>query len=124
MSKPSESEAKLGLSKISRNSVKVIEAAGIAAETMGFYRLANGSALLSLETCQDVKQVLRESIVNDDGTDAVALSSKANALANIIKSEASLIKVIGGVPQAQPEGGKRARKSFAPSAPIDVKPSE
>lgn len=122
MSKPAEAEATLGLTKISRQSVKILEQSGLTVETLGFHRLATGSALISLETCQDVKQVLRESIMKDKGDDPIALSAKANALANIIKSEASLIKVISGVPQPAPEGSKRARKSFAAAAPpIDVK---
>lgn len=122
MSKPSESEATLGLTKISRNSVKVLEASGITTETIGFHRLANGSALISLETCQDVKQALREAILNDSGADPTTLSANANALANIVKSEASLFKVMMGMPGAQPEGTKRARKSFAAAPPIEVNP--
>lgn len=122
MSKPAPSaEATLGLTKISSKSVKVLEDSGMTVETLGFHRLANGSALISLETCQDVKQVLREAIMKDDGEDPLTLSANANALANIIKSEASLMKVIVGVPQAQPNGSKRRGKSFAPAAPIDVK---
>lgn len=126
MSKSSttESEATLGLTKISRQSVKVIEAAGITMETLGFHRLANGSGLMSMETGKDVMQKLRERILEDDGVNPLTLSANSNAMANIMKSLASLIKVLSGVPQAQPEGNKRARKSFAASAPpIDVKSS-
>lgn len=120
-----EAEATLGLTKISRQSVKVIEAAGIAVETMGFHRLGNGSGLMSMECLQDTLQKLRERITKDDGSEPLTLSANSNAMANCVKSLSSLLKVMGSMPGAQPEGSKRQGKKFAPMAPpIDVQPSK
>lgn len=127
MSKPAPSEAQqtLGVIKVSRESMSVLQERGIEAETVGLQRMSNGSALITLECVQDVKEKLRKEIRKDDGSDPMTLSANANALANIIKAETGLIKVLGGLPTAQ-ETTKRTRKSFAsvaPSAPIDVNPA-
>lgn len=122
MSKPAPSaEATLGLVKISSASLEVIQQNGITAETIGLGRAGSGAMLVTLQVCQDVKVDLAKAILN--AADYEAKSALSNALANIIKSETSSIKVTGDIPNGQTQGSKRRGKSFAPAAPIDVKSS-
>jgi len=130
MSKPAstESEASLGLIAVSRESLKVLEQVGVEAEKIGLSRIASGSVAFTMESLPAVKRKLHEAIVKDDGTDPERLPAVANAYANIIKSEASLFKVLGTIPASNSgDGTKRARKAFAtaaPTAPIDVTPNK
>lgn len=117
-SKP-ESQALLGMVPVTRASMEILQTRGIEAETLGLHRMSNGSALITLETVQDVKEKLRQEILKDDGSDSTSLPALANALANIVKSETALFKVLGGIPNAQAQQKQRG-KSFAPAAPIDV----
>lgn len=105
---------------IDRQSIRELQTRGIEAETVGLQRMANGAALVTLETTQAVKARILEQIQENDDPEASA--ALANAMANIIKAEAALIKALGGV-TATGEKPQRNRKSFAavaPGGPIEV----
>ena len=111
--KPDDSQSQFPLLKIDRRSVADLQTRGIEVETVGFHRLFNGSALVTLEGSQEIKQRIVELLRQCEDSESVA--NLANAYANLAKAEAATFKVMGES-QAPESKTQRARKSVAKGA--------
>lgn len=104
--------------------VRKLQQIGISAKTVGLTEVGHGSALITYEGLQDVKDKVVKAIRNCEDPELIAIL--ANAYASLVKSEAAFNKSFGGLPSTD-EKNRRSRRTFAKGAmmgpPIDVKAS-
>lgn len=104
--------------------VRKLQQLGITAKTVGLAEVGHGSALITYEGLQDVKDKVVATLRECEDAESVAML--ANAFASLVKAEASFNKSLGGLPSTN-EKGQRGRRTFAKGQmmgpPIDVKPA-